>query len=289
MGRGHVAWGAALTLTLCGSAHAYPVAANSTAANGEGHFVDAPACAAGGAGPAWRFGYSGGTSGGPLAGVWTGTVEVHDAGTEAYIAPGDGRLALRSNRGGTAHLEFGRGGCDDATLALQGGAVSGTLPVVATGGDGTLRGLAGSGAATFRFGLGPGAANPASVALSGNFTVTPPAQGVGGAVPFYKNAADFLTRKLTVRVLLTDAAGAGDAYAVRLTAARLAANPAATGVPSAPVRIDAGRSRWVTVTFANAAPNRSYALTTTVAATDSIDAPMAAVTQTRTIRTPGSF
>lgn len=296
LGRGAVLIVAAIVLTAAPAAQAAPVSATLTSSNGEGRFDDTLSCAAAGDGPSWRYGYSGATAtAGPLNGLWTGSVEVHDAGSGAAFVPaGDGRLALTADRGGTAHLEFGQGGCGDAALTLATDAndepvASGTLPITATGGNGTLRGFTGSGSATFSFGLGAGADNPASISLTGNFTVTQPGLGVTDAVPRYANLVDYLARRLTVDVLVSAAPAGGDGYGVRLTAAKLKTTAASAGVPAALGRIDAGGGRWTTLKFNGINPLSSYVLTTTVAGTDSLDAPVAPVTQTRTIKTPLTF
>jgi hypothetical protein len=288
--------GTVAAFACASTASAFPLNGAITSTNGEGRFDDTLSCADGGDGPSWRYGYSGLTSGGaPLAGVWTGTVEVHASGRgSAFVPAGDGRLALRSDRGGTAHLEFGRGGCDEAELTLGTDAngepvATGTLPIAATDGDGTLRGLQGSGTATFSFGLGAGADNPASLSFSGAFTVDPPVLAVTDAVPYYASVADFIARRATVNVFVKAADGAGDAYAVRLTAAKLGSGSAIGGVPATIGRINARNGRWTAVKFAPANPNTTYTLKTTVEGTDSIDAPVAPVTQSRTIKTPATF
>lgn len=277
------------------TARATPLAATLSAANGAGTFdptIDCPA----GDGPSWRYAYSGTTTPvtGPLGGTWTSSIEVHDAGAgTAFVPSGGGRLSLTGARG-TASLEFGQGGCADAAVALDTDpdghpVAAGALPIAATGGSGALRGLTGSGTTTFTLGLGPGAGNAASIALTGDFTVRQPNLTVGTPTAYWRNLGDYLFHRLSVSVPILNSgttATAGDAFAVRLDQAALQNGGTAGGVPANLGRIDAGAASAATVTFSNASPGRTYTLTTRVAGTDALDAALAPLDQSRSVKAP---
>ena len=286
----------AATIWICGVAQATPLAATLTAADGAGTFDPTIGCPAGD-GPSWRYAYSGATTPaqGPLGGTWTSSIAVHDAGGgSAFVPAGGGRLSLAVDRGGAGSLEFGQGGCANAAVSLSTDAnghpvASGTLPVTATGGSGTLRGFTGSGSATFTLGLGPGAGNAASIAFSGQFSVRPPNLTVGAPTAYWRNLGDYLARRLSVNIPVANggtSATAGDAYAVRLAAAGLSGTGAATGVPAGLGRIDAGSARTAAVTFSGASAGRAYTLSARVEGTDALDAALAPVIASRTVKAP---
>jgi hypothetical protein len=279
-------------MAMAGAAQAAPLQATLTAANGEGSANPSIACPDGD-GPSWRYAYSGATTPvlGPLSGTWSSSIDVHDAGGGAAFVPaGAGRLALSVDRGGTGHLEFGGGGCSDATLALgPGPTATGTLPVTATGGSGTLRGLTGSGTVSFALELGPGADNAATIDLDGTFSVRSPALAVGQPSARWRNLSDFLGRRLTVTIPVTNSgepSDVGDAYAVRVTQATLNGAAAIGGLPATLGRINAGAGSGATVTFANASPGRTYTVAVRLEGTDALDAAVAPVVQSRSVQAP---
>lgn len=256
-------------------AGAVSVSETFSAVNGEGSYDGALPCSVGD-GPSWRFAYSGGSSpaSGPLAGLWSGTFEAHDAGFgDAFVPIGTGRMAISLSRGGTAYLTMSAGDCGSAPLSLGTAAdgnplVSGTVDALAAGGSGAADGFAGSGHANVSLELGPGANNPASIALAGNFSVAAPKLSVSAVTSRWASLADWLKHRLGVFVTISDDAAAGDAFGVGVTAAKTLPVSVPSGLPSAAGTITAGGSVTVPLTLTKAKGHAKYLISVTVAAQD---------------------
>lgn len=281
------------------TAAATPVAALLTGAAGDGSFNDRLDCGAeNGAGDTWRYAWldqPAGDASGALAGRWNGSFEVHRASRGAFVPPGEGHLALTvssAGRSGTAFFDTaGSGSCADAALTLTplepsdptAQRVSGSLPVVASGGVGALRGLTGSGAIDLTLELTPGADNAASIALAGDLDVPAPALGAAAASARWASVTAFLQRRLTVSVVVANAAGAGDAFDARIASA---APGSFDGLPAAGAPLPAGATSTQTFVLRNASPGHTYALTLSLAAKDGLLAAQPPASATVKVKAP---
>jgi len=272
-----------------------------TGVNGDGSFTDRLDCGAqGGAGDTWRYGWQDQLASDPsgaLAGRWNGLFEVHAAARGAFVPAGDGHLALTvsspGGRSGTAFFDTaGTGSCTDAALTLtsleptdpSARQVAGSLPIVATGGVGALRGLTGGGNADITLDLTPGADNAAAISVtSANLDVPDPAVSVATGSARWATLTDWLAHKLTVSVTLKNAATAGDAFDVKVTAV---SGGSAEGLPTAPVTLPAGASATASFVLKNASGGHSYNLGVTTASKDGLLAAQPPVTGTVKVSAP---
>lgn len=285
------------------SAGATVASGHLTGSNGEGTFNDTLDCGApdNGDGDNWRYGWFDGAAsspGGLLLGTWDGTFEVHRATpTTAFIPNGDGRLSISlpgGARGGTGLFDLlGDGSCQNANLTLtqvdpfnpSSQRVSGTLPLEATFGTGAFRGLTGSGTATFTLDLKPGAQNVADVKMTGDFDVADPQVTVAGAQARWMNFSNYLGRRLTVYVTLVNAAGAGNAYNVRLTSASGGTNWF-EGLPAGNATIPEGGAATFAFTMRAANANTTYTLNVGAALKDGMLADQPPVSGGVTFKSP---
>lgn len=276
-------------------AHATPVAATLTAVNGEGTY-DATLGCPGGDGPSWKYGYTGPSSGGPLAGEWSGVFEVHDNGLDGFTPPTTSRISLALASGGTASFTLAGGTCAGGPLKLTHGAgndvtVNGVLPLQADFGSGAARGLTGSGTATLNLQMTAGADNAAAVQIAGDFDVRDPQLELVSATARWNRLQDWLERRLTVLAVVRNKTGTplpGNAFAARVASA--STTPATSNLANVPIgTIPAGESRTVRLVFTNAQPNRAYTLRATLDAQDGLGAPVAPVQGTASFTSPLLF
>ena len=290
-----VAAAAALVGIVPATAGATSVSALLTGANGFGSFNDRLDCAEGGAGDTWRYQWEdqlATDASGVLAGRWNGTFEVHRAPGGAFVPAGDGHLSLTvagpGGRSGTALFDTaGNGSCANAplTLVTDPGAeqVSGSLPIVATGGLGALRGLTGSGTVNLTLELTPGSDNAATIATTANLDVADSAIAVASGSARWANLTAWLQHRLTVSVNLANAAGAGDAFEVKITGAT---GGAFDGLPAPGAALPAGATATQSFVLRNASPGHTYTLGVTVAAKDGLLAAQPPVTGTIKVKAP---
>ena len=277
------------------TAGATSVSALLTGVNGFGSFNDRLDCDEGGAGDTWRYEWEdqlASDASGVLAGRWNGTFEVHRAARGAFIPAGDGRLSLTvagpGGRSGTAFFDTaGSGSCTDAPLTLitdpDAEEVSGSVPLVATGGLGALQGLTGTGTADLVLELTPGSDNAATVAVAGDLDVPDPAIGAASGSARWANLLAFLQHRLTVSVTLANAAGAGDAFDVRITGV---SGGSADGLPTAPATVPDGAATTQSFVLKNASPGHTYTLGVAIAAKDGLLAAAPPVTGTVKVKAP---
>lgn len=270
-------------------ATATPVSGLLFGENGTNTFNDRLDCGAqNGAGDTWRafwFDQPATDPNGVFSGRWNGDFEVHRglAPGSAFVPGNSGRIALAAvSSGGRLGAGFfdtaGTQGCDDANLQLTplGGSdpssqqVSGQLPIVATGGLGALRGLTGSGTIDMTLDLSPGADNPATIALAGNFDVLDPDVKVGSAQARWDSLTAWLNKRLRIYVTLTNPAGAGDAFGVRITGANANGGKGFEGVPSGPVTVLNGGGATIQLVLKGANPGQKYTVNVQAAVKDGL-------------------
>ena len=280
-------------------AAATPMAATLTGFDGEGTFDGTIGCPAGD-GPSWHYAFAGRSTPitGPVAADWSSRFEIHDTGAgRGFVSAGTSRISLALDRGGTAAFKVeGVGDCDGGPLAFGVNAlgdrtVSGVLPITAEFGTQAARGLTGSGTATVALELGPGADNDATIQLSGDFDVRDPNLAIVGASARWNRMTDYLQKRLTVYVTIANRSAEplpGIAYSTRLVSATVPGG-SVTGLPANAGTIAPGESRTVSFILNNAQPNKSYSLTSTVDASDGLDAAVAPVVGAASFKSPLLF
>jgi hypothetical protein len=308
--------GAVIGLAVPAFAGAVPVASTLTSTTGEGVFDNTIGCP-NGDGPSWRYEYTGDMTAatGPLGGIWSGTVEAHDAGAnKAFSQPGAGHIRLTTPDRGSLDLNLGGGDCTNAPLTIGSDGngdptVSGSIPLTAAGaggGTGALRNVTGSGTASLApIGVGPGADNTAKININANLTALAPNLVVGDPVAQYIGIIDFLAGNATVSIPVSDVgppATVGDAFDVKVTGATVSpygtlidnslirltigiAGPT-TGPPISLGRIDNGSAATAVVRIAHTVPNATYVLTVTTQGRDALDGLQAPTTQYKSFTTP---
>jgi hypothetical protein len=286
---------AVLVAAVPGIAHATPVSATLSGANGEGTFNDTLDCLEAGDGDSFRYTWQDQpATGGLLAGTWNGSFEVHQGLFGAFVPEGDGRIAITlggaGGRSGTAGFDTtAAGSCADAGLALTtqpdgDPQVTGSLPIAATGGTGALRGLTGTGTLSFALELGPGADNAANLQLAGDFDVAAPTLTVGATQARYLNLTEWLARRVRLYVTVANT-GPGDAFGVRLTGVT-GGTGRFSGLPAGPQDIPAGQSRTFALTMDGASANQTYTIAATTAGSDGLLAAQPASTGPSSFKTP---
>lgn len=285
-------------------AYAAGVSATLTSLTGEGTADRSLLCGAGD-GQSWRYAYAGPVTpaSSPLAGGWASSIEVHEAASilaggvvqrRAYIPATTGRARISTARGGTATISFAGGSCGTGALNLNvatpGDApvATGTLPYVVQDGTGPLRHSTGSGTLSLTLTMGPGAANPASVAMAGTLNVLQPSLGAAASTGQYKTIRDYLARKLTVTLPVTNAGPAatvGDAFDVRVASASTTGGTI-SGAPQKLGEIDAAASTPATLTLVGALPGQSYTITGTIDGFDATDLAVGPVSFTSIVSAP---
>lgn len=307
-------------LALPAVAPAVSVSTTLTSSTGEGTFDNTIGCPSGD-GPSWRYAFTGDSTAatGPLGGIWSGTTEIHDAGSnKAFSQPGAGRLRITTPDRGALDLEMtGVGDCTHAPLTLGNDGngdptVSGVVGVTAAGaggGTGALRNVTGTGTATLApIGVGPGADNSAKINLTADLTALPPALSVGDPSAQFIGVVDWLLGNAQVSIPIINGnppaptATTGDAFDVKVTNVTISQNGTLLSLPpiivaigvAGPVsgpptplgRIDVGSSATAVVNIARVVLGATYTLTTTVQGRDALDVLRPPVTQTRTFKAP---
>lgn len=282
------------TLAALGSAtaSATSVSATLTSSNGYGSFDDTIGCASGGDGPSWRYAYSGvSSSASALAGLWSGTIEVHSGGgANGFVPPGTGRVRIEGTRG-NIDFEFDHGDCAFPPLLITGlpfdPVASGYLLLTVTGGTGSFRGLTGSGSISTTSELGAGGSNNATWAMTGNFGAKQPALSIGNIKASYNGLGNFLSKKATVSFAIPNAATAGDAFDVKVASVAPSCSCPVSGTPQSVGNIAAGSASGATVQITGLNPNTNYTITVTLQGKDALDTAITPVVATGSFKTPG--
>ncbi|MGH2710516.1 MAG: hypothetical protein ACRDH9_04850 [Actinomycetota bacterium] len=208
---------------------ASPVGISASGANGSGT-TDKPgvACADGGSGASWMYGYDASLDPGEFSGL-PGQLhldlEIHSEAPDydsAWMPPGESSVLLQNTRGTLGlDLAAGSGACGSEDLAFDGTTASGsgTWAVPGMGGTGSYRQATGSGTHSFMASVGPGAGNPFLINLSGSLSVLQPSLSVEVVSASWEPGnidKDFKFATVTFRATNT---GPGDSFGARFLSA----------------------------------------------------------------------